>query len=132
MNKIDLFGKVCLSRCGRGGTFFYRAEADVLRYVLSFSYFSEKIRENALYLLDEPENSLSVERQTKFAKFLEDSARFFGCQFIISTHSPFLLSMKHAKLYDMDARPVTVKPWTELRNVMAFYDFFQERAAEFI
>ena len=98
----------------------------------AFMYFSEKIRENALYLLDEPENSLSVERQIELTKFLEDSARFFGCQFIISTHSPFLLSMKHAKIYDMDARPVTVRPWTELRNVRAFYDFFQERAAEFI
>ena len=55
----------------------------------AFLYFSEKIQENGLYLLDEPENSLSPLRQQELSKFLEDSARFFGCQFIISTHSPF-------------------------------------------
>ena len=68
----------------------------------AFLYFSEKIQENGLYLLDEPENSLSPLRQQELSKFLEDSARFFGCQFIISTHSPFLLSMRGAKIYDMD------------------------------
>ena len=97
----------------------------------AFMYFAEKIRENALYLLDEPENSLSAERQIELVKFLEDSARYFGCQFIISTHSPFLLSMKNAKIYDMDARPVTVRPWTQLKNVRVFYDFFREHTPDF-
>ena len=62
----------------------------------AFLYFSEKIQDNGLYLLDEPENSLSPEKQQELLKFLEDSARFFGCQFIIATHSPFLLSMRGA------------------------------------
>lgn len=60
----------------------------------AFLYFSEKIQENGLYLLDEPENSLSPGRQQELLRFLEDSARFFGCQFVIATHSPFLLSMR--------------------------------------
>src|SRR5690554_331560 len=59
----------------------------------AFKYFTEEIGENGLYILDEPENSLSPKRQMELMKFIEDSARFFGCQFIISTHSPFLLSM---------------------------------------
>lgn len=98
----------------------------------AFLYFSEKIQENALYLLDEPENSLSPERQQELMKFLEDSARFFGCQFVIATHSPFLLSMRGAKIYDMDEEVVDVKKWTELANVRAYYDFFKkhERAFE--
>ena len=50
----------------------------------AFHYFAEKIGENALFLLDEPENSLSPERQQELVRFLEDSARFFGCQFVIS------------------------------------------------
>ena len=85
----------------------------------AFIYFSEKINENGLYLLDEPENSLSPERQQELLRFLQDSARFFGCQFIIATHSPFLLSMNGAKIYDMDEEPVDVKRWTELDNVRA-------------
>ena len=45
----------------------------------AFIYFSEKINENGVYLLDEPENSLSPERQQELLRFLQDSARFFGC-----------------------------------------------------
>ena len=98
----------------------------------AFMYFSEKIQENGLYLLDEPENSLSPERQQELLRFLEDSARFFGCQFIIATHSPFLLSMKGAKIYDLDENPVDVKRWTELENVRAYYDFFKKQEGEFL
>ncbi len=97
----------------------------------AFIYFSEKINENGLYLLDEPENSLSPERQQELLRFLQDSARFFGCQFIIATHSPFLLSMNGAKIYDMDEEPVDVKRWTELDNVRAYYDFFKKHEHEF-
>ena len=97
----------------------------------AFIYFSEHIKENGLYLLDEPENSLSPQRQQELLRFLEDSARFFGCQFIIATHSPFLLSMKNAKIYDMDEERVDVKKWTELSNVRAYYDFFMAHEEEF-
>lgn len=97
----------------------------------AFLYFSEKIKEQGLYLLDEPENSLSPERQQELLRFLEDSARFFGCQFIIATHSPFLLAMKGAKIYDMDEELVDVKPWFQLSNVRAYYDFFEKHRTFF-
>lgn len=98
----------------------------------AFLYFADKIKENGLYLLDEPENSLSPEKQQELLKFLEDSARFFGCQFIIATHSPFLLSMKGAKIYDMDEEVVDVKRWSELENVRAYYSFFKKHEREFL
>lgn len=97
----------------------------------AFLYFAEKIKEDGLYLLDEPENSLSPEKQQELLKFLEDSARFFGCQFIIATHSPFLLSMRGAKIYDLDEEVVDVKRWSELANVRAYYNFFKEHEKEF-
>lgn len=97
----------------------------------AFLYFAEKIEDNGLYLLDEPENSLSPGKQQELLRFLEDSARFFGCQFIIATHSPFLLSMKGAKIYDLDEEPVDVKQWHELANVRAYYEFFKEHENEF-
>lgn len=97
----------------------------------AFLYFEDKIKENGLYLLDEPENSLSPERQQELLKFLEDSARFFGCQFVIATHSPFILSIKGAKIYDMDEEPVDVKKWTQLSNVLAYYEFFKKHEREF-
>lgn len=97
----------------------------------AFTYFSNKIGDDALYLLDEPENSLSPGRQQELVQFLEDSVRFFGCQLIIATHSPFLLAMKGARIYDMDADPVRENRWTELANVRAYYEFFKEHQQEF-
>ena len=97
----------------------------------AFIYFADKIKENGLYLLDEPENSLSPEKQQELLRFIEDSARFFGCQFVIATHSPFLLSLKGAKIYDLDENPVDVKKWTELENVRVYYEFFKKHEREF-
>ena len=94
-------------------------------------YFTEAIQENALYLLDEPENSLSAQRQQELCRFLADSARFYGCQFIIATHSPFLLAMKGAVVYDLDAAPACRRKWTELPAVRAYYDFFRRHESEF-
>lgn len=98
----------------------------------AYFYFTSKIQENGLYLLDEPENSLSPARQQELMQFLEDSARFFGCQFIIATHSPFLLSMQGARIYDLDAQPVRIRRWTELEAVRAYHDFFEKHAQEFV
>lgn len=97
----------------------------------AFLFFADKIRENALYLLDEPENSLSPDKQLELLRFIEDSARFWNCQFIIATHSPFLLSIKGAKIYDFDVIPVDVKKWTELENVRVYRDFFKDHEDEF-
>lgn len=97
----------------------------------AFRYFTEKIAENGIYILDEPENSLSPQRQLELIKFIEDSARYFGCQFIISTHSPFLLAIKGAKIYDLDEYPVSVKKWTELESVRCYYNFFKGHEHEF-
>lgn len=97
----------------------------------AFRYFTEKIDEPGLYILDEPENSLSPMRQQELVRHIEDSARFFSCQFLISTHSPFLLSMGGAKIYDLDEDPVDVKRWTQLENVRVYYEFFEKHRGEF-
>jgi len=94
-------------------------------------YFEKEIRENAIYILDEPENSLSAASQIKLTKFIEDSARFFNCQFIISTHSPFLLSLAGAVIYNLDEGSKINAKWTELENVKMYYDFFNRHRDEF-
>lgn len=95
-------------------------------------YFVDHITENALYLLDEPENSLSIALQQELCKYIVDSARHFGCQFIMSTHSPILLSIKDALIYDLDSDPVKTSDWTELENVRRYFDFFEEHRNEFL
>lgn len=97
----------------------------------SLMFWEREIREDGIYILDEPENSLSAENQLKLKQFIEDSARFYNCQFIISTHSPFLLDLMEAKIYDLDENPVSVKVWSELSNVKLYYDFFKKREGRF-
>ena len=98
----------------------------------AMKYFTDRITENALYLLDEPENSLSIELQQELCEYLQASARHFGCQFVIATHSPVLLSMKDALIYDLDSTPVHTRKWTELENVRRYFDFFEKHRAEFL
>ncbi len=97
----------------------------------ALDFWQEEIDKNAIYLLDEPENSLSAENILKLKKFIEDSVRFYNCQFIISTHSPFLLALEEAKIYDLDETPVITKRWTELNNMKVYYDFFKEYKEDF-
>lgn len=97
----------------------------------AYFYFTSRIRGAGLYLLDEPENSLSPPKQLELKQFLEEEARFFDCQFIIATHSPFLLSLRGAKIYDFDGDPVDVKRWTQLNSVKAYFEFFETHRREF-
>lgn len=98
----------------------------------AYFYFTSRIRGAGLYLLDEPENSLSPQKQLELKQFLEEEARFFDCQFIIATHSSFLLSLRGAKIYDFDGDPVDVKRWTELESVQTYFRFFEEHRSAFL
>lgn len=97
----------------------------------ALTFFVDAIADGGLYLLDEPENSLSAYNQLQLKYFLEDCVRHHNCQFVISTHSPFLLSLRGARIYDLDSCPVTRKKWTELESVRTYYDFFAEHSSEF-
>ena len=97
----------------------------------AYFYFTSRIQGAGLYLLDEPENSLSPSKQLELKQFLEEEARFFDCQFIIATHSPFLLSLRGAKIYDFDGDPVDVRRWTQLKSVKAYFEFFEAHRREF-
>jgi len=92
----------------------------------AFKYFTERITDDSLYILDEPENSLSPKYQLELARFIEDSARFYNCQIIMATHSPFLLALNSAKVYDLDASPARVRHWKELENIRIYHEFFSK------
>ena len=94
-------------------------------------YFLERIEDDAVYLLDEPENSLSIEFQIELAEYISATARVGRTQFIIATHSPVFLAMKEAKIYNLDNYPASVCRWTELPNVRKYFDFFMEHKHEF-
>lgn len=97
----------------------------------ALSLFTEAFEEGGIYLLDEPENCLSPIYQIELMKLILDSSVYLNCQFFICTHSPLILSLPNALIYDLDARPVKEKNWTELENVRVYYDFFKKHEGEF-
>ena len=97
----------------------------------SLEFFDKELKEDSLYLLDEPENSLSPKFQIELIQLISELSRFFKCQFIIATHSPFLLSIPNAKIYDLDSISVITKNWYELENMRIYYNFFKENKSKF-
>lgn len=97
----------------------------------AMKYFKTSLVKNALFFLDEPENSLDAVFQQKLAAMIEDHVRNSNGQFIIATHSPFLMAMEGAKVIDLDSSPAIERPWNELPNMMAYFDFFQKHVDKF-
>lgn len=94
-------------------------------------YLFEQVSERGLYILDEPENSMSCEYQMKLAEYLSLVA-MGGSQLIIATHSPFLLSIPNAKIYNLDAAPATLSKWNELENMKHYFNLFEKHRNEFL
>lgn len=117
-----------------GGKQFARFEFSQDKYSngeTTMQILEDNIQPDSLYLLDEPEVSLSPQNQVKLAEELNKMSRYLGVQFIIATHSPFMLGILNAKIYDLDTKDYRVKKWNELENVKYFYEFFKSRSSEF-
>lgn len=97
----------------------------------SLQLFEEFLQPDGLYLLDEPEVSLSLQSQAKLSDMLNQMTRFFNCQFIIATHSPIMLAQLNGKIYDFDKSSVRRANWYELENVKYMYRFFMKYKSAF-
>jgi predicted ATPase len=58
--------------------------------------------EKGIYILDEPESALSPQRQLSLLSIIHALEKTGKAQFIISTHSPILLSYPGATIYSLD------------------------------
>lgn len=77
-----------------------------------------------LYLLDEPEAALSPRGQLAFLSWLvQEVAR--GSQFVIATHSPFVLSVPEASLWSFEADGLHTRRYEELDHVRLTRDFLK-------
>lgn len=97
-NNSDLiyttYGGEDLHKCSHGESFLKLVE--------------HRFWDNGLYILDEPEAALSPERQMTLLCYIHDLSKR-GCQFIIATHSPILLSYKYGKIIDMNNNMQSIK-----------------------
>lgn len=97
----------------------------------SMQYFEKHLLPGKLYLLDEPETSLSPVNQIRLAEQMNELARLLDSQFIIASHSPFMLGTLQAKIYNLDRGPLQTAEWFELDNMKFFHQFFDNRRSLF-
>ena len=119
------FNKLLLNSVGKMERGFSNGETALMK-------LTELLEKPGLYLLDEPENSMSCEFQIKLASIIQYLARYGKCQFLISSHSPFILSMENAKIYNLDHNPVDVCKWWQLDNMKEYFRLFYEARDRFL
>lgn len=112
-------------------TMNHHVEEELSNGESGFQYFIEQMSSESLILLDEPENSLSAEWQTVLARELYNLATEGKCQLIIASHSPFILSIPQAKIYNLDSIPIQTAKWYELDNMKAYYNLFKSHEKAF-
>ncbi len=124
-NRRHSFNKLLLKTVGKIERGFSNGETALMK-------LSELLEAPGLYLLDEPENSMSCEFQMKLASIITYLAKYGNCQFLISSHSPFILSMADAKIYNLDHIPVDVCKWWELENMQHYFNLFYRAKEQFL
>lgn len=86
-----------------------------------------RFNQNSLYILDEPEASLSPQRQlTLLIKIHELSKQ--GTQFIIASHSPILLGIPNAKILNFDNNKITPIKYEDTESYKITELFINNRA----
>lgn len=89
-------------------------------------FFSSRIKDNQIYLLDEPETPLSTQNQLTLMAMIIDATKR-GCQFIIATHSPILAAIPNACIYEIrDAKFVKTK-YEEIESINLLKNFLNDK-----
>ncbi|NCB48853.1 MAG: hypothetical protein EOM55_04490 [Clostridia bacterium] len=83
--------------------------------------FKNKFKDG-IFLLDEPESALSPERQLALISILKETSKN-GCQFIISTHSPLLIAVPDAKIYEIDEGKFVEKDYKDTKQFFLYKTF---------
>jgi predicted ATPase len=84
-----------------------------------------RILNKGIYLLDEPEAALSPLKQLSLMAFILEVLKSKNAQFIVATHSPILMGIPGASLYEIQEdsmQPVEYKQTDHYRITKAFLD----------
>lgn len=84
--------------------------------------FKSRLIPNALYILDEPELSLSPMRQLSLIALINEMLKK-NCQFILITHSPILMAIKESVIYTFDDDTIHEIAYDEIEHVKLTKDF---------
>ena len=92
----------------------------------AIDFFTDQIQTRGVYLIDEPENSLSPKMQQALADYIKVMTQELDCQFIIASHSPFFIGIEGAAVYDLDSHIIEPCDWRELESIQVYREFFRQ------
>ena len=87
--------------------------------------FESRLAPRGVYFLDEPEVPLSPLRQLAFLGLLRDAVAQ-GSQFVIATHSPILMALPDAEIWNCDDAPPSRVAWEDLEHVVLTRSFLND------
>jgi len=90
------------------------------------AYFKSRFKIKGIHFLDEPEAALSPASQLAFLGVLSEMSEAGHAQFIISTHSPILMSCPQATVYSFDTDAITRVSFGETEHYRVYKDFFKQ------
>jgi predicted ATPase len=93
------------------------------------SYLATRYRIKGLYFLDEPEAALSPSSQIKFLRLLQGLSARGHAQFIIATHSPILLALPGAQIYNFDPPQIVEVQYTDTKHYQLYKQFLADPGA---
>ncbi len=93
-----------------------------------FLLMETRMRENGLFLLDEPEAALSPQRQLALLVMMHDVLRSHGsAQFLVSTHSPILLGFPGAQIFSFDDHVIREIAYDEVPATQITRRYMEDR-----
>jgi len=90
------------------------------------SIFRNKIRDKGVYVFDEPEAALSPARQIEFVKLVHEKQQTGYTQFIIATHSPFIMAYPGATILHLTPKGLVEKSYKQTENFKILQEFYYD------
>lgn len=102
-----------------GGNLHHRSHGEAFMQIF---YSRFKDTQNALYILDEIESALSPQRQLEFLILMHEHVQR-GSSFIVSTHSPILMSYPKSRLYWLGRHGVEERHYRDTEHFRVYKGF---------
>ena len=88
------------------------------------AYFKSRFNIKGIHFLDEPEAALSPSSQLEFVRILTEMSMAGIAQFIISTHSPIIMSCGNATIYSFDNNSIGPVSYRDTPHYRVYKEFF--------
>jgi len=88
---------------------------------------SSRIHGNGVYVLDEPEASLSPMKQLSLISLLMQLASNTDAQFIIATHSPVLMGIPNSTIYYLNENGIEEMAYEDTEHYQIYKSFLENR-----